>query len=157
MRLVVIQILAVFTAITVAVPSNTAFAQQPATYRIIQPDSVSAGEEFTISVVFDIERPWYLYAQSDAVQSMGMTAMSVRFESNDEVQVAAPIYPAQIQRGDIGIFWGQDVTIVQPIRVRPLSEPGAYRIRGTIRYQACKADMCLPPVRDDVRLTIQVK
>ena len=127
-----------------------------ATYQVLAPDTVSAGKEGEIHILFSVDSPWYIYAPTGVNVLDGMVETSVTFAPTDEIQVANAIFPDAVRKGKYEVFEGEAIKIVQPIRVRPKVQHGTYRIRGVIEYQVCKFDVCLPPARDNVQALIVV-
>ena len=133
------------------------YAQVPAKYRLEMPVAVEAGEETAVFVIFDIEPPWYIYAPTGTAVAVGMLETSVSFEPTETIQTAEVQYPKPVEKGPFHIYEGEGIALIQRLRVRPLTEPGEYTIKGKVQYQVCKPDVCLPPVRDDIRVRLNVK
>ena len=127
------------------------------TYELTVSKSVRAGDEAEIVVIFDIKDPWYVYAPTGANVAQGMTETSLQFEPHEYVQFSAPKYPVFVRRSSFHVFEGSDIRVVQSVRIRPRTAPGTYPVRGTLEYQLCKIDTCLPPMRDDILITIDVE
>lgn len=126
---------------------GTAAAAEPFDFKVEAPASVQAGKESAIRVVFDIESPWYIYAPTGANAPFEMLETYVVFEPTKSIQVGDAEFPAHTDMGPYDVYSGPEIAIVQPIRVRPRTEPGTYRLSGNIGFQVCKRDTCLPPMK----------
>ena len=137
--------------------ATVVFAQE-VVWRVTAPDSIRAGEEGEIQVVFDVAAPWYIYVPGGGGSADGMVETRISFEATDVIQTAEPRYPEETSyASEYLVYEGEGVTITQPFRVRPRTAQGQYRLDGIIEYQVCKFDICLPPARERVRVEIGVR
>lgn len=135
--------------------SGLAFAQF--NYDVETPPETRAGAEAIVEIVIHVDPPWYVYAPNSGADALGMVETTVAFAATDAIQVASPIYPPTKTRSGYSVFQGRSLVIRQPIRIRPRASPGHHALKGTITYQVCKRDICLPPASDELAIRIVVE
>jgi peroxiredoxin len=112
-----------------------------------EPRTVAAGEHAEIGVRLDIA-PGY-HVMSDRPSAPSYIATRVVIDGAPGVGVGEALYPAAtpfaLADRSIATFVGT-VDVRVPIDVAPDAPPGARRLRGVVRYQACTASRCLFPV-----------
>ena len=128
----------------------------PITVEVETPaDSLNPGEESEIHVVLSVEAPWYIYAPTGINKAQGMIETTVTMRRSDSVQFKPAVFPEAIAYGDFEVYL-DETTLTLPIRIRPSALPGEVRILGSVEYQLCKVDLCLPPERAPLRVTLTV-
>ena len=144
-------------AVIGAVASNLRAQDGPTSYRLVIPESLEPGQEAMLQIVFDIEAPWYIYAPTGVNEPMGMVETKISFVATDEVQTAKLQYPPHTEKGPFHVYEGKGITFTQPVRIRPRTAVGEYKVRGSALYQVCKPDLCLPPALDDIVVALKVE
>ena len=132
------------------VQSKALKAQQefdkPFTHTIKAPKTVSTGEQFLISVVFDMKKPWYIYAPTGNNAALGMIETKILYKLpkgiSSQGNQALPEYQLD---GPYEIYRGKGVTFSQNLKIDDNLAPGSYEIKTRIYYQMCNGEVCLPP------------
>jgi hypothetical protein len=56
-----------------------------------------------------------------------------------------PIYEGKVSAGKLRIKWSPPMPAPFLLKIGPVMEPGAHKIEGALRYQACSETACEPP------------
>ena len=140
-----------------AIGALPAAAQSFYTYRVEAPETpVRPGEEAAFEVVLSVAEPWYIYAPIGENAAQGMIETKLKMGKSEAVQFKAAIFPDAEPYKSFDVLRGDEITITQPLRLRPSAEPGEYQLHGTLDIQLCKADLCLPPDRVSFKTEIIV-
>lgn len=121
------------------------------------PAAILAGEQGQLRLVLALESPWYIYAPTGVNAAQDMVETDVVMRRHERIQFADALFPEALPYGGFAIFDGDEIVITQPFRVRPRTEPGEYRIRGGVDYQACDGEICLPSDRAEFTVTLSVE
>lgn len=127
---------------------TTVSAQEYAPLKIEarQPKQLIVGDTVELLIRLDVDEGWYIYAADTDNEVKGMTALSIAFllpkgmKLIGKVEVPDPIYHEEytVYRG-LGNIFKQRVLLE---KATGISKPV---ILGTVQYQACDAQSCLPP------------
>ena len=123
------------------------------------PAAVPAGGQGVIRVRAVIRDGWHVNANPPTLDYLVPT--SVRLEAPAGLAALAPRYPAGVTRRfafaeeALSVYEGT-VTVEVPVAVAAGTAPGAYEVKGTLRYQACNDELCLAPVGKPFTATVTV-
>jgi thiol-disulfide isomerase/thioredoxin len=149
-------ILSVFFSLLISFPG---FSQSgsPVSYTIPERLEVKAGSSFTISSVFKVEDSWYIYAPTGNNAAMGMVETNIIFMLPAGItRVGRLQLPSPQFKNGHETYFGKDIVFSQQFVVGKDVRPGEHFVKARITYQTCTSDMCLPPVTDEVTITIVV-
>lgn len=128
----------------------------PVSYTIDSPETVKAGEAFSITTTFSTQPGWYIYAPIDMNTAQGKIATKVSFEVLAGLKeiggLELPNNP-----GFLDTYWGNDIRMSQKFQIDDNVKPGKQTIRANIIYQTCNDIICYPPVRKNTDIVITVK
>ena len=128
----------------------------PVSYTIEAPESVKAGDYFTIITVFNIEPGWYIYAPIDMNTTRGKIVTKVSFKVTDGFKKTGVLeLPDQSRFFDT--YSGNNVRMSQKFQVEKSMLPNKQTIKANIIYQTCNDDICYPPVRKKIDIVITVE
>ncbi len=127
-------------------------------------EPVVAGREFDVTVAFDVDAPWHVYANG---AKEGIIPTVVRGESATAgVGFAGVEYPADAEElvMDFGgpvpeIFrvWSHDFEVTARFSVAADARPGPAELIVELDYQTCDDTLCLPPTYGrELALTVEV-
>lgn len=123
-------------------------------YSIEVPKQVIIGEQFTITVVFNIQPNWYVYAPVDFNIAQGKIPTKVTFRVPAKLKSIGSLELPDQKGG--GIYKGNGIRMSQKFEVEKSMEAGKYIIKTNIIYQTCNDDICYPPIRESVDIEINV-
>ncbi|MFL6233986.1 MAG: protein-disulfide reductase DsbD family protein [Thermoanaerobaculia bacterium] len=92
--------------------------------------------EYQIPTVFDLEMP------------AGWPQETVRYPASKMKTFSFEPHPLAVYDGD--------VVVVASFQVPKGVKPGAYPLQGSLRYQACNDQQCLPPVTAQAKLELRI-
>lgn len=127
-------------------------------YTIQQPAEVRPGSAFRVDILFTIQSGWYIYAPTGANAAQGMIETNVTFSlPRGIVREGKMKLPDPHFKNGHEVYEGDSIMVSQALKIAPGLKPGPYEIEGTIIWQTCNSDICLPPVTDEIRILIDVK
>ncbi len=130
----------------------------PVSYTVQVPDTVMAGEQFLVSIVFDIAESWYIYAPTGNNTAQGMVETKINFELPEGITTVRKIkWPKPYSKGSYEVYEGKDITISQAFVTKPRLKSGSYGIKAKVRYQTCNENMCLPPIKEKFTIKVHIK
>ncbi len=130
----------------------------PVSYTLQVPDTVMAGEQFLVSIVFDIAESWYIYAPTGNNTAQGMVETKISFELPEGITTVRKIkWPKPYPKGSYEVYKGKGIKISQPLVTSTKLKPGLYEIKAKIRYQKCNEDMCLSPIKEKFNIKVHIK
>ena len=133
-------------------------SEEPVIYSIQAPKIVNTGEEFTITTVFNIQEPWYIYALTGVNTIMGMIETKISFTLPEGITKAGKIQlPEPDSKGLFEVYTGKDVKMSQVLFVNADLKPGSYNIACKIRYQTCNEDICFPSRTEKTTIVVTIK
>jgi len=146
--------------------SSPAGSQTPSGKDVVAPeaypshDPVARGMSFQVAVVLKIRNGFHVNARE--VTEDYLIPTDLRAEVPAGFKIGAVTYP----KGTLQTFtfsknkklnvYSGNVTILLPLTVLPTAPLGAQHVPMKLRYQACSAEICLPPVTKDVDATLNV-
>ncbi|MDD7885411.1 protein-disulfide reductase DsbD domain-containing protein [Flavivirga sp. 57AJ16] len=130
-------------------------SSDPVSYTIEAPETVKAGDKFTISVVFNIKPGWFLYAPIEKNTVLGKIPTEVTFKVPEDIKKLG-----EMELLDETLFFdtyrGDGISMFQKFQVDKSVFSGKYIIKANVVYQTCNEDICYPPVRKKIDLVIVV-
>lgn len=127
-------------------------------YTVSAPAAVRRAELFEVTVRFDIEDGWHIYAPTGVDNGQGMIVTSVTFELPRLWSKMGPAeWPASVAKGLTEVYKGKDVTVKQRLLAPIYVKKGVYNIKCKVTFQTCNDDQCLPPQEDTVELNIEAR
>ena len=130
-------------------------SSDPVSYIIEAPEIVKVGDTFTISVVFNIQPNWYVYAPIDINTARGKIPTRVVFKTSESFKKIGLLKLPDSNRF-FDKYRGKDVRMSQEFQVEKNTLPDKYSIKGNLVYQTCNDDICYPPVRKTIDIEIIV-
>ena len=136
-------------------------AKQRVAFAQVAPVKVAAGKSTKVELPFRVTRGYHINSNKPTSELLVPTVLSV--QPPTDIAVAKLTYPAGEDRsfpfspGDkLNVYTG-DFTVTGLVRAARTLPPGRYRVRGTLKYQACDDRACYPPgqlpVAFDVKIT----
>lgn len=105
-----------------------------------------------------IEDGWHLYGLT--IPEGGPVATSVDFSSTNGVEFVGPLRPSVVPKEVVDMvfnlklsWWERGVTLSRKFKV---TDPKRFVIGGVIRYMGCNDESCLPPQKEEFRLSQKV-
>lgn len=123
-------------------------------YSCLVPENVKVGEQFEISVVFDIQPGWYVYAPIAFNSNQGKIVTKVSFSPPEGIMVLGGL---KLPDGGFGTYSGAGIAMTQKFKVAKESTKGKYTIIANILYQTCNDEICYPPVREKIAIPVNVE
>ena len=125
-----------------------------------EPTTVTPGGTVTLHLDGTIQDGWKMYALDSPPPSRGV---QVALDSTGEaLSSAGSVQQAEPKRGydpnfdmEVSYFEGSAALQV-PLSVASSAETGPHRLRGTVTYMVCNANMCLPPTPESFAATVEV-
>jgi thiol:disulfide interchange protein len=141
--------------------SSKPAAAQRVAFAQVAPVRVAAGKSTTVELPFRVTPGYHINSNKPSSELLLPTVLSVRPPT--DISVARLTYPAGQDRsfpfspGDkLNVYTG-DFIVTGLVRAARTTPPGTYRVRGTLKYQACDDRACYPPgqlpVAFDVKIT----
>ncbi len=114
---------------------------------------------FTLSVIFDMQEGWYLYADTKANRDKGNIITRVSFEGIPEgIKTFGEMEFPQLKIKDgAEVYMGKGLTYKQSFKTGWKVKPGKYIFNVKIYYQTCDKSGCLPPVEKVVDIPVEIK
>lgn len=86
----------------------------------------------------------------------------ITFAANPAIIVGKPAYPAGEElalsfspKQKLSVYQG-DVAVTVPLAAAKSAKRGAYKLKGTLSYQACNDNACFPPKTAPFELTVLI-
>ncbi len=86
----------------------------------------------------------------------------ITFAANPAIVVGKPAYPAGEElslsfspKQKLSVYQG-DVTVTVPLSAAKSAKRGAYKLKGSLSYQACNDNACFPPKTAPFELTVLI-
>jgi len=149
---------AFFTAMFVAL-AVTAHTEELTARAFLSHDKLAPGTAFRIAVAVDLAKPWHTNA--NPVNDPNLIPTTLTWQAPALVVMERPIYPpgkaVKLEWSDkpVLLYEGR-VLIVTEGRVAKNAARGPLRIEGTLRYQACDDQTCMPPKTVPVTIETEV-
>lgn len=168
-----IRLTLVLTAILLALPSLSA-AQSASGDSLSRPrgsadvaeteirlshELVPAGTNFRAAIMIRLDKGWHINAHRPTLDYLIGTEISLRERSG--ISLLSTRYPEPHERDfgfadrAIAVYEG-DVPLLATFGVPDTLEAGEYILRGNLRAQACKGQICLSPANLALRIPVRV-
>ena len=147
----------------VAVPSRAQFGALPKPEQLVKarvaPTRVERDRKTDVIVTLEILDHWHINAHPAANESAIET--SVKIEDQPGIDVESIVYPPPhvvtlpIDNQPMKV-WDGRTAIRVPLEVAKNATLGAHTLKGTVRFQACNDQVCLPPatIAFDARIEV---
>jgi thiol:disulfide interchange protein DsbD len=133
-------------------------ADQVRATTILSVDKLAPGAKFRVAVIVDLASPWHVNANPASLPEMIPTTVTwqapafvvienIRYPKGTDTKVDWSEQPVALYTGPIVVFADG--------RVRDDAPTGPLTIAGSLRYQACNDQVCLPPAT--IPLTIDTE
>lgn len=133
-------------------------ASGPVKYRLSNPVQVSAGKEFDIKVIFDLDADWHIYAPTGNNSAQGMVETKVTFQLPEGIELVGRLeMPEPYGSGSYEVFYGEGIEMIQTLKATDELKAGKYNIKAKVRYQTCNPELCLPAMTGNLSAVIEVK
>jgi len=125
----------------------------------VAPVTIAPGTTVDVVVTFDIQPTWHMNAHRPHEDFLVPTVLE--FPAAPGVRPGAPRYPdahevtLSFSETPLAVYEGT-TTIVVPLTAAADAAPGPRTITGTLRFQACDNQVCLPPATVPIRLAVTV-
>ncbi len=142
-------------------PAQQPRAGAPSVELVSAPEiTVTRGKAGAVPLGFRITRGFHV--NSNTPRSEYLIPTELKMEALTDIVVSGVKYPAgqdltfDFAPGEKLSVYSGDFTLT--VSVRPLKSvvPGRYRLRGTLRYQACDNRACYPPKKLPVEFEVKV-
>ncbi len=154
---------ALLLALAVPRPGHSAPAS-PAQHSVVrvsvEPVSVGPGGKGKGLVTIAVDSGWHV--QANPPSDRDMIATVVKLQRLPGIRAGKPKYPA----GELHAFPGTDekmrmyqgsAVVEVPLVAARVLKAGEYKLSGSVRYQACNDQMCLPPRQAPFELLVRVR
>lgn len=124
------------------------------------PTTVKPGEKFEVKVALNL--PSGMHINSNKPEDEFTIATEMKMSPAAGFTLETPRYPAGKKQTfnyapkGLTVYEGA-VQITVPVQVSKDTKPGQYPIKGQFRWQPCDANVCYPPEKADLTVTVQVK
>jgi Thiol:disulfide interchange protein DsbD, N-terminal len=136
-------------------------ATQRVAFAQVSPVTVAAGKSATVELPFRVIRGYHINSNKPTSELLVPTVLSVNPPT--DIAVAKLTYPAGEDRSfpfspgeKLNVYTG-DFAVTGLVRAARTAPPGRYRVKGTLKYQACDDRACYPPgqlpIAFDVKIT----
>ncbi|NOX45160.1 MAG: hypothetical protein GXO72_05460, partial [Caldiserica bacterium] len=120
---------------------------------------VPRGGEAALEITVYIEPGWHINAAGVEQEPLIPTALT--FEAPTYIAVGVPRFPEPEHEelpwaGRTLALYTDRIVVTVPVRASPEAAPGEGVLRGTLRYQACSGDVCLPPAEKGFTVEVRV-
>ena len=137
--------------------TNTIFAQNPVHWTYTA--KKTGDKVYEIHLIAVIESPWHIYSQTQPRDAINIP-VSIKFNANPLVNpiegLAKEVGKMQkVKDKSTGIEANEYTTKVDFIQVIKLKASAQTNLIGTINYQICNEEMCLPPKSEKFNILIK--
>ena len=122
--------------------------------------TVAAGKSTTVELPFRVTRGYHINSNKPASELLLPTVLSV--SPPTDIAVAKLTYPAGEDLSfpfspteKLNVYTG-DFAVTGLVRAARTTPPGTYRVKGTLKYQACDDRACYPPGQLPVAFDVKV-
>jgi len=122
--------------------------------------TLTRGKPAKAAVRFRIQAGYHV--NSNQPHSDLLIPTELKLDANPAVSVGKIEYPKgedfslSFSKEKLNVYQG-DVTIQVPLSAAKGAKPGAYVLKGTLRYQACNDNACFPPKDAPLEITVRVR
>ncbi len=150
-----------WVAVAKAGPGTDAAADAPVALKAeLTPTVARPGRTVRAVVKVHVADGFHIQAHKPGDPSMIPTVLT--WNAAPALRVGKTVYPVpqteKLAFSDAPLLvYGETAILRTPVTVKPGTKPGAYKLTGTLRYQACSAEACQAPAKLPVELTVIVK
>jgi DsbC/DsbD-like thiol-disulfide interchange protein len=148
----------ILLAATLAMPQ---LQLRPITWSVTAPKSVAPGSTIPIGLVATIDDGWHLYSTTQGSGGPIPTRIAVVaspiFAEAGALGFPKPIVAADPNFGINVETYDRTVTFTVPVRVAANARPGVDTLAFQARFQACNANLCLPPKTQTISVPVTVR
>ncbi|MFC1883756.1 cytochrome c biogenesis protein CcdA [Thermodesulfobacteriota bacterium] len=122
-------------------------------------DRYPVGEEYPIFFRIKIPEPWYLHGPIRGDD--GIVPTEISFGQTEFVKIDGIQFPSAKKKSfpyakEKLHVYSDEIYVRTNLKVKNDAPAGLVEIKGTLRYQACSDDSCLPPERVEFFLSAQI-
>ncbi|MBI4180061.1 thioredoxin family protein [bacterium] len=137
-------------------------AQVPAeVVKFLSPPSVTGapGSAVSVAVPARIADGWHINSDKPIQEYLLPTTLT--FEAQEGFVIGEVQYPPAVQKavaleGAPVALWMGQISFRAQVDIAPSVPPGLRELRGSLRYQACDDEKCLPPRTAEIRVPVTV-
>jgi DsbC/DsbD-like thiol-disulfide interchange protein len=134
---------------------------RPVTWSVSAPTAVAAGTTVPITLVATIDDGWHLYSTTQPLGGPVPTRISVAaspfFASSGSLAFPKPTVAPDPNFGINVETYERTVTFTVPVKIAAGARPGVDTLAIEARFQACNAQLCLPPKTQTVSVPLTVR
>ncbi|MFD2554771.1 protein-disulfide reductase DsbD domain-containing protein [Sphingobacterium tabacisoli] len=128
----------------------------PLKISIQQPKQVTVGDTVELLIRVDVDEGWYVYAADADNEVKGMTAFHIGFLLPKGMKLIGNVrLPDPIYHEEYTVYKGLGNVFKQRVLVEKVAGVTKPIIRGTVQYQACDAQSCLPPTTERFEVLLE--
>jgi hypothetical protein len=131
-----------------------------------------AGQELGLALVINLKPGWHIYGKplpsnyrptelllsGRLIDHLTLTLPPPKPKLMPALKETLPIYEGTVQAlGRVGIKWSPPMPAPFLLKIGPVIEPGAHRIAGALRYQACSETACEAPEEIGFELPLMIE
>ncbi len=122
-------------------------------------ETVKPGETFTVSAILHVKEGWHINANKPLEEFLIPTEL--KLEPSDQFKVVAIRYPKPkmakfaFSETELAVYDGEAVIEIR-LSISPQATGDRIRVQGTLQYQACNDNSCLPPVTKPFTHTLEL-
>jgi DsbC/DsbD-like thiol-disulfide interchange protein len=141
-----------------------AMAQAPSTpvvsgHMVLDSDGAHAGSSVKVAVVAEVASGYHI---NDHVPSLDyLIPTELKLEASEPLALGSISYPKgspekfSFLDTPISVYQGK-LLVGATLKVAAAAKPGAYTLKGTLKYQACNDHACLAPTSLPLTLTVNI-
>jgi thiol:disulfide interchange protein DsbD len=134
---------------------------RPVTWSVTAPKPVAAGSTVLITLMATIDDGWHLYSTTQPSGGPLPTRISVAaspiFASSGALAFPKPEIAPDPNFGINVETYQRSVTFTVPVKIAADARPGVDTLAIQARFQACNAQLCLPPKTQTVSVPVTVR
>src|SRR3984957_19225615 len=115
---------------------------------LLSVDKLAPDAPFRLAVVIDVSEHWHINA--NPANAEGLIPTTFTLPSTPSLVIDRIVYPkgattkVSWSDGPVALYTGHTVIFAEG-HVNTAAQPGALKIEGTLRYQACNDQVCIAP------------
>ena len=134
---------------------------RPVTWSASAPKTVAAGSTVPITLVATIDDGWHLYSTTQPsggpVPTRITVGTSTIFAETGTLGFPKPTVAPDPNFGINVETYDRSVTFTVPVKIAANARPGVDTLAIQARFQACNAQLCLPPRTQTVAVPVTVR
>jgi len=152
-------------AIWILACSWSAFSQgineSPVHWKVIAPTrTIQPGETLEVKIEVSLDEEWHLYSVSQPPGGPNPTRFSLLsgdpFQISEFIRQSQPTTQFDANFGIQTEFFSSGANFWIPLMATPTAKPGTYDVRMQVVYQVCNDQVCLPPTKVPLPVSVQV-